>query len=390
MAISFWDVSLLSSVSPSALNAYVRSLNWVKKRAYGEYSDVYVGEGLPEIIVPRSQEISDYVLVIERLVDVFSKVSDMTHETVLRDLVNADRDVIRVRVEDADEGSLPVEEGIGLVNGARDLLLSGVCSYYERRPVFRARSNQRAVEYLQRVRLGQTEEGSFSVTLLPPVVPPEIDASQEDEEGEGLFKGDVPVERRITGHFIDVLEATRSATRDTAAGSSSAFAVGVRSGVSANVCEALVGLIGPFPKVEVSVSWASTRPVSGRRRSFTFFEDDIPVLGEAARVFRMRGPKHDVLVFGKAERLARNYNEGEGRVHVRATIDGQVQSIVAVLSEVDYDRAIAAHRGMVVIGLEGDLERVGQRWYMYDPRLVDVITLDDFDNGAEERLSTFM
>ena len=159
--------SSFRAVSPAALTGYVRSLNWVKDRPYRDLSDVYVGEGLPEIIVPRTQRIADYGFVVGRLIEDFSEVTDMDPQAVYHQLVNADRDVIRVSVLDADEDSLLVEQGVGLVTGSRDLLLASACSFEERRPVYRAGSNRAAVEYLSRVRLGHTEHGSFAVTLLP-------------------------------------------------------------------------------------------------------------------------------------------------------------------------------------------------------------------------------
>ena len=161
------------AVSPAALTGYVRSLNWVKDRPYRDVSDVYVGEGLPDIIVPRTQRIADYGFVVGRLIEDFSEVSEMDPQAVYQDLVNADRDVIRVSVPVVDEESLLVEEGVGLVTGSRDLLLASACSFDERRSVYRAGANQAAMEYLRRVRLGHTEHGSYAVTLLPPVVPPE-------------------------------------------------------------------------------------------------------------------------------------------------------------------------------------------------------------------------
>ena len=261
---------------------------------------MYVGEGLPEIIVPRTQRIDDYAFVVGRLIEEFSKVADTDPLIIYQDLVNADRDVIRVRVPEADGHSLPVEQGVGLVSSARDLLLAAACSLEDRRPVYRVGSNQSATEYLRRVRLGHTEQGSFAVTLLPPVVPPEVETQGRYDDGD-RFREE-PLERRMTGHFANTLSATKSAAEETASGSVQAFASALASGASANFCEAMVSLIGPFPELEVSVSWALTRPVASRKRAFTFFQDESPILRAASESFRARGPKHDVRLFGKVGR----------------------------------------------------------------------------------------
>ena len=363
------------AVSPAALSGYVRSLKWVKDRPYRDVSDVYVGEGLPDIIVPRTQRIADYGFVVGRLIEEFSRVVGADPRAVYHDLVNADRDVIRVRVPDANEDSLPVNQGVGLVSGARDLLLAAACSLEDRRPVYRVGSHQNAMDYLRRVRMGHTEQGSFAVTLLPPVVPPEVEPPGEYENGLG-FRGD-PIERRMTDHFAKTLSATKRAVEETTSGSAQAFAEALSAGSSANFCETMVSLIGPFSELEVSVAWALTRPVANGRSAFTFFQDDGPVLREASEAFRSRGPKHDVRIFGKVSRLVREDGDEDGRVTMRASVDGQVQSVSAFLHWADYETAIIAHHGEAVLALEGDLERVGQRWHLLNPRVVDIISLDD-------------
>ena len=370
------------AISPAALSGYVRALNWVRNRPYRDVSDVYVGEGLPDIVVPRTQRIDDYAFVVGRLIDAFSKVADTDPIIVYHELVNADRDVIRVRVPEADEDSLPVEQGVALVSGARDLLLAAACSLEDRRPLYRVGSNQGAMDYLRRVRLGHTERGSFAVTLLPPVVPPDVEPPGEYED-DGRVQEE-PLERRMTDHFSNTLSATRSAAEQTASGSARAFAQAVASGASANFCEAMMSLIGPFPELEVSVSWALTRPAVSRKTVFTFFQDDSPILRAASNSLRARGPKHDVVLFGKVGRLSRDDGDEDGRITVRAAVDGQTQSVIAELSWTEYEMAIIAHHGGVVIGLEGDLERVGQRWHMRNPRVVDVIPVDDTHDLSDQ------
>ena len=84
-----------------------------------------------------------------------------------------------------------------------------------------------------------------------------------------------------------------------------------------------------------------------------------------------------MVLFGKVGRLSRDDEDEDGRITMHAAVDGQTQSVTAVLSWTDYEMAIIAHHGEVVIGLEGDLERVGQRWHMRNPRVVDIIPVDD-------------
>ena len=168
--------------------------------------------------------------------------------------------------------------------------------------MFVAGANIEATGFVNQVRLGQTEQGSFVVTLLTPVVPPPVPALFSD-----LEDGDAPIERRITRRLTEALGVTRKATEKAASGDGTEFDDAVTGGVSANLCEALVKLIGPFPTLDVGVTWARTRPMTSVVDTFRFGETDVPILNEAARGFRSQEPQLNRRVFGIVRRLRRRH-----------------------------------------------------------------------------------
>ena len=175
MRASIRDKKALSEVSPGALSAYARTLGWSKTDdIYGDHSDVYTAAELPEIILPRHQRLGDYASVVWRLIEIFARVAETDELALYRDLVTADRDVIRVRTAESDNGSVAASAGINLMRGSHDMLLAAACSLRNPQPLYRAGANKEASKYLSQVRLGQTEQGSFVITLLTPVVPPPI------------------------------------------------------------------------------------------------------------------------------------------------------------------------------------------------------------------------
>ena len=172
MKTSIQDRDALLAVSPVALSAYARAEGWSKEEAYGDFSDIYVADGLPEIILPRTENLGDYADVVSTLIGIFARVADVDELTLYRDLVTADRDVIRMRAADSDDGTVSMIEGVDFVRGASEIVLAAACSYFKPQPLFRAGANREARAYLRQMRLGQTEQGSYVVTLLSPVVPP--------------------------------------------------------------------------------------------------------------------------------------------------------------------------------------------------------------------------
>ena len=168
MRVSIRDKEPLSEISPAALSAYARAEGWRRTDNYGDSSDVYVSDGLPEIILPRTQRLGDYANVVSQLIEIFADVAGTDELSLYRDLVTADRDVIRVRAAEGDDGAVSVSDGIDLVCGARDMILAAACSLRDPRPVYRAGANKEAMGYVNNIRMGQTEQGSFVVTLLTP------------------------------------------------------------------------------------------------------------------------------------------------------------------------------------------------------------------------------
>ena len=370
MKVDIRDAAALQAISPTALSAYARAEGWRELEPFGEYSDVYAAEHLPEIILPRTQRLGDYASVVSRLIAVFADVADRDETSLYRDLVTADRDVIRVRVSEATDGSLSVNVGVDLISGARDMLLAAACSLGQPQPVYRARANSDATRLLEGVRLGQTEQGSFVVALLTPVIPPPIPQLLPDPEDH--FP---PIERRLTKRLTEALSATREAVDSGIRGDTRGvnFVGAVDKGVSANLCEALDTLIGSFPTLDVGVTWARTRAMPSPRDVVKFAIGDAPLLREAARVFRDREPRLDIQLFGFVERLIREESEHDGTISLRTLIDGRSCSVTALLKQSDYDIAILTHSEQEPVILQGDLERVGQRWRLLNPQIIDIM-----------------
>lgn len=371
MKASIRDTEALSAVSPAALSAYARAAGWVRREPYGDHSDVYAADGLPEIVLPRTQRLGDYATVVAQLIDIFARVADMDELALYRDLLTADRDVIRARVSGEDDGTVSISEGIALVRGAHDLFLAAACSLREPRRLYRAGANREATDYLRRVRLGQTQQGSFVVTLLPPVIPPPMPQPLGPEWASD------PIERQMTKRLAGALMSARKATEETVSGETDAFFEAVAEGVSANLCDALVMLIEPFSKLEVSLTWARTHPIKTTRDVVRFGEADAPILREAARSFRDREPRPDERLFGFVHKLDRDERDTDGKITLRTSVDGHTQAVTAILPKSDYERSVQAHKERAAIVAEGDLQRDGQRWRLLNPRIVEIMPSGD-------------
>ncbi|WP_297799012.1 hypothetical protein [uncultured Brevundimonas sp.] len=377
------DVDALRAISPMALASYARAEGWQRLESYGDHSEVYHRPQMGEVIIPGTEALSDYHSVVSDLIASFARAEARDELAVYRDLVGADRDVIRVRSPEADgDGSVRIEAGVDLVLHARDLLLSAACAAKEPRASYRAGKVKDATDYMDRVRLGQTEHGSFVVTLLAPV-PPALDTYGTQAE---LWPSETsePFDRLVTRRLADGLQAARSAAEHVmrTGGGLTPFRDAVSKGVSANLCEALAQLIERGEGLEVSVTWAKTRLTPEPRRKIFFSRSEGEVLREAARVFRTLEPRPDETIEGFVISCDRKTDETSGRVAIRTIIDGQPSSVKVELSPSLYSEAVQAHEKKQLVSLNGDLKRHGQRWHLVNTRDITAIEI----NGDEDDL----
>ena len=369
---------IADTVTLRGVHAYLVAHGWTKTGRYRiDRGDVYGRSDSREtVLVPASTRFADFPVRIGQLAEIVARTEDRRPCAVLADLSLAAVDLIRVRLPRThDDHSLALDAGINLLSESRMLLLAAACSALRPQRRFRAGSHERASTYLAGVRLGPTEPGSFVVNLLVPVAPPLAEPDQTH-----LFEP--PFERRANRTLVTGLRAAREATDLVNRGDGiQAFDQRVAEGVSANLCTAAATLIDVGGGLEVSVSWALTRPANeehdDRRATVDFRPADAPVLHEAAQILGARQERVDERIEGYVSALARAQFDPAGRATIKAVIDGALTSVKADFSPSEYSKITKAHDTRSSVSLEGDLRREGSRWHLANPR--DLTVMDDDD-----------
>ena len=279
-----------------------------------------------------------------------------------------------MRAADSDDGTVSMIEGVDFVRGASEIVLAAACSLFQTTTTLSRRGEQRGTGISASDALGADRAGQLCCHATFPGCAPPMQLTP-DLRTEEL--PDDALERRITKHLASSLKAARQAIEGTVGGESDSFVEVVDKGVSANLCEALDTMIIPFSTMDVSFVWARTRPMPKAREAIRFSNDDAPILREAARALRQRGPRHDESLVGFVNILNRTEDQEEGKIRLKAEIDGQMHSVNAVLDQAEYARAILAHAEQATVIAEGDLERVGQRWNLLNARIKKIISNEE-------------
>lgn len=370
------EVTLARTVGLRAVHAYLRTNGWVRADSSSRNTaDVYLWpeDNREAAIVPASEDYADFGTRIYQIAEQIGRIEGRKRLAVLADLSIAESDLVRLRLLHAHaDNSVRLIDGAAVLVEAKNLLLAAACSADRPQRMYRAGRNKAAGEYLDRVRLGHTEPGSYVINLLSPVAPSLQDTRLPEE----------PFERRVTRKLASGLRASREAMDRVNRGVANIgeFESRLNEGISANLCRSVARLTEAGKGLEVSVSWAMTRPdlrEVGQRLAVAFRPPDVAALDEAARVLSDRQERTDEEIEGYVSRLARNKTESTGTATIRTFVDGKGSSIQAVFDSADYKEITRAHEARLSVSLEGDLHREGQRWHLRKPRKVTVIEDED-------------
>ena len=378
------DSETLRSLRPLDIASYLHATGWHNVDNLGEKASLWVSRDNPdaELVVPKRQAFGDFGLRVSEILQTLSKVEHRSQLHIFADVASVSSDLVRLRAVDreTEQGTLPLSAGVTFIEGARDVMLAAACSTVVRRGDFARRKPTQANEYMERVRLGQTERGSFILTLLCPVTP-----RLRPVEPEGFFPEE-PFERKVTKTLMTGLSAVRNAAQHAAFTSDFApFRNSIASGVSANLCSAILrlGMVVPDTGIEVTMSWSKSRgPVDALPQRIVIEPDAFPVIEEAARMFRETEPQEDFRLVGFVQQLRRPETDPIGRVTITSLIDDQARRVTVDLPEAQYALAVDAHGHRKTIACTGELIKEGRTYHLQNPR--DLVVLEDDDDAGLE------
>jgi hypothetical protein len=376
MRVTIRDREVLNSLRPVDLIAYLRASGWIREAEIGNKAAVWVKPNGPEpqdVIVPLQRDAADFALRIAEVLGRLEFVEQRSQEDIIKDVITASADLIRIRSLSAGaaDGTIPLDIGVAFVEHAREMILAAACAAVAPNPYWPRRKPQRAAEYIEHVRMGQTEQGSYVLTIHSPV-PPALRADAPTES---------PFERQVVETLTRSLRSVREAAQQAIETADlQPFRAAVHNGVSANLCDALVGLgrVSPNNGIEVAVSWSRSRPIEGAPRSSTAIPSDlIPVIQEASRLFKETEPQDDFELLGFVERLDRPLGANVGQVFINALIDERPRRVRMELEDRDYQVALQAHKESRPISCVGDLRKEGRSFHLLNPRQFQLLEIEE-------------
>jgi len=375
MRVDILDNDLFSSLAPSEVERYLTAAQWREVHREEETVSIWehsdVSNGKYRVWLPLNAEFADYGTAVGRLIKTLALAEDRSQLQILEDLNTvAVGDVIRASTWDEldrTSSTIPIVDGLFLLRRVYGMARSAASATVEKKPVFPSRSSNQVVEYLQHLRLGQTERGSYLVKLISPIPPPKplVDRLFADE----------PFGRQVVISLVKSLTALQRTAGDAYRRGRfvfEPFQESVPEGVSANLCEAVAGTDeeeSHFRPLEISISWsyALAAPTDAITRTIPFGTNLMPYIAEAARKFRELNPQI-IALRGYVTVLHRDPGGPPGDIRIVGPVDGKTRSVRVTLEKPDYDIAIAAHQNQFEIACEGTLAKEGPYYVLHEPR----------------------
>ncbi|MFN0146755.1 MAG: hypothetical protein ACKVT1_09605 [Dehalococcoidia bacterium] len=306
---------------------------------------------------------------------------------ILSDLISVEFDVLRIGLlgDQFADGMVPFSLADTFVHQTREALLAAACAAVQPQVAYGNRKPQKAMDYLRTARFGQTERGSFHLTVHSPVPPflnqPRLMADTDD----------VPFERRVVltlGTAAASLPTAAAAARAT--GAFQPFMDAVASGVNANLCDAFVGMFEnhDVESLSLNIRLSKTRlPDIGMAETVVRIgRDTAPTLRQAAIEFRRNQPIDEFELEGFVTRLGRDVGEAIGTATVAALVDGILRNVHIRLATNDYEAAVQAHGLGRRVRCIGELGREGRAFRLEQAR--DLIVESDDELAAPAGLRT--
>ncbi len=369
------DKDALARISRIDAISYLKSLQWVK---CGEYRNASLwNRHDDEVLIPTDSTVVDYASLMATALEQLSHIEERHEYAIYTDIIQTGYDVIRIRnaSEDTASGTLGIAKSADFLVCAKEMVLAAACSAATPKGLYQGRKPNSAEQFLESVRFGQTEYGSFIITLLAPVSPTLQGVRQMSLFGEEVTP-DVPYEKTVIPMLESGLNAMNHAAKESSeSGSVEVFLSNIRQGVSANLCEAVSGLYDTVGegRVDVSITYSRNRAFPMRHCSIHIQREYMPYIKEAARAIKTVEPENEQTIRGKIVELKSYDICDRGRVTINDIFANKPRLINVELDGKEYLTALQAHRDEELVEIQGTVLKNSSIYSLADQSLLKVI-----------------
>ncbi len=363
---------ILQLIKPQQVRSYAIAKGW--QRVPNVNGNIalfnHPGAQWDQLIVPMDESFDDYAKRLQDVVENLAEFEGRPAAEVLNDLLTPESDILRYRIASpaTGRGSIPLLEGIRLLEGAKRSILAAACSVVNPIVHHPRMSRTEAQQLLGACHLGQTERGSYAVSVSCPL--------RAVEQDQPLLPGSEPFTRRTVSTLMRSL--SRVVTSIDADTVPSVFETQENQPVlSVNLCEALLQMqpTEEDSHLDVQVSWATTlKPQDLIPTIVRIKHEYFPIIEDISKKLQPAQAPAASLFVGNVDNLGGEPG-ADGRMQGEANLsvmhEEQMQLVRVDLTPDDWLKAYAALGSHGIVKFRGILHR-GTRVH----RITDISEFD--------------
>lgn len=348
------------------LSKYVSDLNWKKyegrlKQGIAVYQKTIDNE-LYQITIPCDRNLYDYDFAMRQVIETLSFTENKSEEQLILELLNPLSDILRVRhiSPSVDNGSILFEDAINLFENSKKLLLNATLDCYNYKRIYRGRAPENVQQFINNCRYGQTEIGSYVISLVCPFMSLADGGIQQlsifTDEEESAFS----ITRKATKKLIESIAEIKEIIDN--GNDLSEIIEDPEKKISVSFVESLsnLNINKENNSLEINATWAPTiRQNKPKITKIEISHDYYAPLKSVVDRYKREDEATTNIIEGRISKLNASPNIEE-RKNGKATLvyinnESKAKKITLDLTKDDYDIAILAHSEGKTIRARGEI-----------------------------------
>lgn len=363
-SVDFIEIS--GKISHVDLCKYVSDLNWTLyegKVVNGlKIFQKYYKNNFYQIKIPCNREFDDYAEAMYKAVTTISLTEEKSVEQVILELLNPLSDILRVRHigKDVENGSILIENGIKLYDNAKKLLTNATLDVLNYKKLYKGRLPDNVSDFINRCRYGQTEFGSYVISLVCPFVQVDNGGVQQlsifSEEEIAAYS----LTRKATKKVIDSIGKIKE-TIDRGDDLSMVIEDN-QNPISVSFMDSLTNLniSEEDSALEITVKWAPTVKINRSLiSSATISHDYFAPIKSIVERYKAEDENASICIDGRIGKLMASPNIEDRKTGQAQLVyidkNSKAKRIMLELGKDEYDIAIEAHSTGKTIRANGEL-----------------------------------
>lgn len=370
-SINFMD--LTEKISPLAFAKYLKDTGWEQfksKRAYIKIFQYEKNDDFFQVIVPTEKKLSDYKEAMYKAVETVAVAENKSVEQVMLYLLNPNTDILKIRLEKStvEAGNILVDDAIRMYENAKKLLAATALDILHPKKYHQGRMDECVLKFLSNCRFGQTEIGSYVVSVVCPFA--ELDENEDYKQLSIFSDGEQcanSLTRQVTSRVMENISFIKNQI-DTGELDKLILQDNDKI-ISANFYEALGGLNldSDGADVEFIAEWSPIVKNTGCAKDRILLTHDYYQPIETTIGKLKEETNKSTKIIGKIKKLESSPDVQKRKIGKITVVyldeNDKPKTVTANLNKNEYDKAIKAHERGCHIEIIGEVSS-GKRSFM--------------------------